>query len=60
MDDDVAKVTRTHDIGMELDALSIDELEQRIEALKEEIERLERAISDKSASRSAADAVFKF
>lgn len=60
MDDDVAKVARTHEIGMGLDALSIDELEHRIEALREEIGRLERAIAAQSASRSAADAVFKF
>ena len=60
MDDDEAKVARIHEIGMSLEALSIDELEDRIGALKDEIGRLERAIEAKSASRSAADAVFRF
>lgn len=60
MDDEVARSTPPHEIGMVLDALSVDELEHRIALLKHEIERLQQAIDSKTASRDAADAVFKF
>tara|TARA_R100000365_G_scaffold3381_2_gene11005 strand:- start:120 stop:278 length:159 start_codon:yes stop_codon:yes gene_type:complete len=49
-----------HEVGMPLEALSVDELQDRIEILKAEIARLETAIETKNASRNAADAVFKF
>lgn len=48
-----------HEIGMVLDALSVDELHQRIVDLKAEITRLEQEIKKKSSSRSEADAFFK-
>lgn len=59
MDDDLVKKTPAHEVGMVLDALSVDELHERIDLLKAEISRLEQAIADKTQSRSAADAVFK-
>jgi uncharacterized small protein (DUF1192 family) len=59
MDDDLVKKTPSHEVGMVLDALSVDELHERIALLRAEIERLEGAIALKTESRSAADAVFK-
>ncbi|HEX2803112.1 MAG TPA: DUF1192 domain-containing protein [Sphingomicrobium sp.] len=43
----------------DLDPLSIDELEERIEALKEEISRIEAHIQRAQSHRSAADELFK-
>lgn len=43
----------------DLSETSIDELEERIKVLKSEIERTEREIKAKAASRAAADAFFK-
>lgn len=53
------KKKAAHDIGEDLSAISIDELEERIALLKSEIERLEEEKSKKSAVKSAADIVFK-
>jgi uncharacterized small protein (DUF1192 family) len=46
-------------IGDDLALLSVEELAWRIDVLRQEITRLEAAISAKRASRSAADSVFK-
>ena len=46
-------------IGENLDAISVAELEQRIQALESEIIRLRTEIAKKLASRNAADAFFK-
>jgi uncharacterized small protein (DUF1192 family) len=46
-------------IGENLDSISVTELEQRIEALNLEINRLHAEIAKKQASRSAADAFFR-
>lgn len=51
--------TPKHSVGEPLDALSVDELQLRIELLRTEILRLEAEIVAKRASRSAADAFFK-
>ncbi len=48
-----------HEIGQPLDTLSAGELDERIEALKEEIARLASARDSKLASKRAADAFFK-
>ena len=42
-----------------LDSLSVDELRMRIKILKREIERTEIELKEKSASKTAAEAVFK-
>lgn len=60
MDEDEVRHTPVHEVGMVLDTLSVDELEHRIAILRGEIARIEAAIAAKTASRSAADAVFKF
>ncbi|MDI9848029.1 DUF1192 domain-containing protein [Rhodoblastus sp. 17X3] len=48
-----------HSLGEPLDALSVDELTERIALLQAEIVRLEAARERKSASRAAAAAFFK-
>jgi uncharacterized small protein (DUF1192 family) len=58
-DDDRPKKKLVHEIGQDLALLSVEELSERIEALKAEISRLEAATAAKRASRSAADHVFK-
>jgi uncharacterized small protein (DUF1192 family) len=55
----VKKPPSRHVLGEPLDALSVDELDERVRLLRAEIERLEAARARKSASRTAADAFFK-
>ena len=55
----VRKKPTHHEIGQGLDALSLDELNERIGLLQEEIARLEQARRAKEASKNAADAFFK-
>lgn len=43
---------------VDLERLSVDELNQRIEALKAEIAACEAELNRKSAHKSAADALF--
>ena len=59
MIDEEPRKPKTHDIGMVLDALSIEELEARIGLLEGEIARLRTAIDAKGSSRKAAEAAFK-
>jgi uncharacterized small protein (DUF1192 family) len=58
-DDEPVRMPVVHQIGQDLSALSLHELDERVAALKEEIERLEAAKARKSASMSAASAFFK-
>lgn len=46
-------------VGADLYRLSVPELEERIEALKAEIERTQAEITKKRAQNSAAEALFK-
>jgi uncharacterized small protein (DUF1192 family) len=48
-----------HEIGSDLSLLSVEELKERIAALKEEITRLEAAVRSKESSKNAADTFFK-
>ena len=48
-----------HQIGQNLDDLSAPELRERIGLLRAEIERLERAIAAREATRAAAHSAFK-
>jgi len=57
--DDEVKKPKGHEIGMVLDAMSVDELTDRIGLLEDEIARLRAAIEAKRKSKSAADAFFK-
>lgn len=58
-DDERPKKKIAHEIGQDLALLSVDEITERIALLREEISRLEEALSKKQASRSAADQFFK-
>jgi uncharacterized small protein (DUF1192 family) len=49
----------SHEVGMDLDRLSVDELRQRIGLLGLEITRLEKEIEKKAATRSVAEQAFK-
>jgi len=64
MDEDDDKVFMAqaagHRIGEPLDNLSVQELGERIEALKDEILRLEEVRDAKERSLAAAAAFFKF
>jgi uncharacterized small protein (DUF1192 family) len=59
-DDDRPVRKVAHQIGQDLSTLAVDELGERIALLKAEIERLEAAIATKSATRAAADQLFRF
>jgi len=58
-DDDRPKPKSVHEIGQDLSMLSLNEIDDRIAALRAEIERLIEARARKDASRSAADAFFR-
>ena len=58
-DDEPQKKLVSHEIGQDLSALSIEELEKRVELLKEEIIRLEEAGAVKRESMSSAESFFK-
>lgn len=58
-DDDKPRVKVSHEIGQDLSLLSVEELGHRIALLKEEIGRLETAMTMKRATREAADRFFK-
>jgi uncharacterized small protein (DUF1192 family) len=60
MDDDVIRKPKAHEVGMVLDALSVEELEARIGLLEGEIARLKAAIEARGQTRKAAESVFKF
>ena len=58
-DDEPVKRPKAHEIGQDLSLLSVRELEERIGLLKDEIERLQADIRSKSATKSAAEALFR-
>jgi uncharacterized small protein (DUF1192 family) len=58
-EEDRPKKKIVHEIGQDLALLSVKELAERVVLLKEEVGRLEAAISGKQASRNVADQFFK-
>jgi uncharacterized small protein (DUF1192 family) len=58
-DEDRPRKKIAHEIGQDLSLLSIEELNDRVQLLTDEIERLRAASASKQASRSAADKFFK-
>jgi uncharacterized small protein (DUF1192 family) len=58
-EDDRPKKKIAHEIGQELTLLSVAELDDRVQLLKDEIARLDADKKNKQASRSSADAFFK-
>jgi uncharacterized small protein (DUF1192 family) len=60
MDEELVRPKKkAHELGEDLSLLSVDELKERVLALRGEIERLEAAIQSKEATRSAADTFFR-
>ncbi|TBW40444.1 DUF1192 domain-containing protein [Siculibacillus lacustris] len=59
IEDDRVPKKPPHEIGQDVSLVSVGELEERIALLRGEIERLEREVAARRASRSAADAVFR-
>lgn len=59
MDEDVSKKPKTHEVGMLIDTMSVDELSERIGLLEAEIVRLKAAIDARGGARQAAEAMFK-
>lgn len=59
-DDEEVKKPKAHEVGMLLDTMSVEELNERIALLESEIGRLKAAIEFKQKSKSAAASVFKF
>lgn len=57
--EDEVKKPKGHEVGMPIETMSVDELEQRIGLLREEIVRLEQAIEHKRKSKSQADSLFR-
>jgi uncharacterized small protein (DUF1192 family) len=53
------KTPVAHEIGQNIDDLSAPELAERIAFLRSEIDRLEKAIEARQATRAAAHSVFK-
>ncbi|GLQ11804.1 hypothetical protein GCM10007913_37360 [Devosia yakushimensis] len=60
MDDEEIKRPKTHEVGMAIDTMSVEELTERIGLLEAEIVRLREAIEARGATRKAAEAAFKF
>jgi len=59
LDEEPRRLKRLHEIGQDLSLLSVAELAERIVALRDEIERLETEMAAKSATKTAADALFR-
>ena len=58
-DDPPPKAKEVVRIGDDLSRLSVDELEERLELLKQELYRVREEIATKQSHKSAAEAVFK-
>lgn len=58
-ENDIRKKHASYTLGQALDELSVEEITEIAELLKQEIERLEDAKKSKSAHLSAAEALFK-
>lgn len=57
-EDDRPRKPAGHEIGVDLAALSVDELQERITLLREEIARLEAELLRKDSTRMAAETLF--
>ena len=58
-DDDKPKKKVAHEIGQDLSLLSVEELGQRVQLMRDEIGRLEADMAQKRSKRAAADQFFK-
>jgi uncharacterized small protein (DUF1192 family) len=58
-DDDEVKKPKGHEVGMNIERMTVDELTDRIGLLEGEIARLKAAIEARQKTKNAADALFK-
>jgi uncharacterized small protein (DUF1192 family) len=58
-DNDKPRPKPSHTLGQPLEAVSIEEIDERIALLREEILRLEAVRAQKQAAQAAADAFFR-
>lgn len=58
-DENAPKKKRVHEVGMPIDTMSVDELEERIGMLEGEITRLREAISARRKTKDEANSLFK-
>ena len=59
-DDDEVKKPKSHEVGMPIDTMSVEELNERIGLLRAAILRLEQAVAARKQTKAAADSLFKF
>ena len=59
MFDDEVRKPKAHEVGMNIDAMSVDELADRIAMLEAEIARLKGAIAARQKHKSEAASIFK-
>jgi len=59
-DEDLPRRRKPHEVGMPIETMSVDELEERIGLLEGEIVRLRQAIEARQRTKQAADSIFKF
>jgi len=60
--DDIApppKKAKSHELGQDLSKLSVGDLQALIDALRQELARVEQTLRAKQSSKSAAESVFK-
>jgi uncharacterized small protein (DUF1192 family) len=57
-EDGAEKKVEAYTLGQPIDTLSIEELAETIGRLREEIDRIEAAMKEKTRHRDAADALF--
>jgi|CXWK01.1.fsa_nt_gi uncharacterized small protein (DUF1192 family) len=58
-DDEPTKRMKIHEIGQDLEALSVGDLKERISQLRAEIDRLEAELAAKGSTKAAAEALFR-
>jgi uncharacterized small protein (DUF1192 family) len=58
-EDEPKKKASVHEIGQDLSALSLHELDERMAVLQIEVDRLSAAKAKKAASMAVADSIFK-
>ena len=58
-DEEPRKPASAHVVGQDISLLSVDELSERIQLLKAEVERLEAERGKRGQTKSAAEALFR-
>lgn len=58
-DEDAPRKVKGHEVGMPIETMSVEELEERIGLLEGEIVRLRDAVSARRRTKDEANSVFK-